>query len=899
MRKVTVQLFTLFPFMLLLNSQFLNAQTVYTVHSDQVLHSVDEKIYGHFLEHIYNSVNNGLWGDLIWNRSFERTGGISGLWSREGDEIVQSSLNENVRLLFGDVNWQDYEFTLQAQKEGGSEGFLILFRANGENFYWCNLGGWGNTLHAIEKGTPGVRWGVFGSQISGAIQTGRWYDIRIRCEGNHFQVWVDGSELFNFRDNTATAHLSGQVGVGTWITQARYRNFLVTDLTSGDILFNATPTLEDDDIALMNWEKVGNVEMHGSRQALNSNLCVKLVNSQHVEVGIQQTGLNIKAQPYHGSFWARGTISGNLSIRLMQNTQILAEQELTVPGVYWEEFPFELTPAMETINGRLRITFNDTGVVFLDQISMMGQDAIDNDGFRPDLFQAVEALQPPCIRWPGGYFSELYRWKDGIGPQHERGVFPVEAWNDRDANSFGTDEFMTLCRRLNADPIIVINTGHRYSASPQTEFIEEAKHWLEYCNGPATSTWGAVRAANGHPEPYNVKYWEMGNEIFLTRSASVYVNFLKAFVPALKAIDPSITIIACGSGSFDQNWNRTVISRCADLIDYISPHHYEGIENYRTGVINYEIYTKELEDVIAASANPGIKIYMSEWNVWSGLDWRNGLYAGGMLTMFERQGEYMHIAGPALFLRHSSANDWNNALVNFNNSNWFPAPNYVIMKFWREHYAPNFLATTGSHAALNVSTVRTEDGQEIYFKVINTSSRDIPVQLKVDGSFQLQAAIVEQIAPGSLAASNNMVNPDNLHVEKGNAEIDTGRVHITIPGYAGVIVTLSEDPNAGVIGDNSIDDAKDYRLYPNYPNPFNPRTVIQYDLPKTEYVTLRVVDIIGRETSVLVNGEQESGHYFSEWGGTDENGLPVSSGLYFYELVTNSRKIVRKMVLMK
>ena len=895
MKKMTIDIFSLGLIIFFGNNLIITAQTLYTIQSDRVHHVVDEKIYGQFLEHIYNSVNNGLWGDLIWNRSFEQLSGASGSWSREGNEIVQSSLNENVRLLFGDTGWQDYEFTLQAQKEGGSEGFLILFRANGENFYWCNLGGWGNTLHAIEKGTPGVRWGVFGSQIAGSIETGRWYTILIRCEGNHFQVWLDGSELFNFTDNTATAHFSGRVGVGTWITQARYRNFVVTDLTGNNTLFDGIPTLEEDNIALLNWEKVGNVEISSSGQALNSDLCIKLINNQPVEAGIQQSGLNLKAQSYHGSFWTKGTTSGNFTVRLMRNTQILAEQILTVPGSEWVEYPFDLTPTMETTNGTLRITFNNTGTVYLDQVSMMGEDAINNDGFRPDLYQAVEALKPPCIRWPGGYFSELYRWKDGIGPQHERGVFPVEAWNDRDVNSFGTDEFMTLCHRLNAEPIIVINTGHRYSSSPQAEFIEEAKHWLEYCNGPVNSTWGAIRAANGHPTPYNVKYWEMGNEIFLTRSASVYVNFLKAFVPELKAIDPSITIIACGSGSFDQNWNQTVINSCADLIDYISPHHYEGIENYRTGVINYENYTKELEGVIAASANPNIKIYMSEWNVWSGLDWRNGLYAGGMLTMFERQGRYMHIAGPALFLRHSSANDWNNALINFNNSNWFPASNYVIMKFWHDHFAPKFLVTDGSNDNLNVSTTRTEDGQEIYFKVINTSANDISVQLDVIGSFQLKTAKLEQIAPGSLTVTNTMENPENLYIETGDVELDTGQVQFTVPRYAASIVTLSQ----GTIDKNNINLIKDYHLYPNYPNPFNPGTTIRYELPKTEHVTLRVVDIMGRKITVLANGVQNEGLYNFEWYGTNEKGMPVSSGIYFYELVTTSHKIVRKMLLVR
>ena len=890
MRRNNIQIFTFILYMFLSNNLHLNAQTEYTIHSDQVLHQVDKKIYGQFLEHIYHSVNNGLWGDLIWNRSFEHPSG-SGTWYRDNDEIVQSSNNENVRLLFGDVNWQNYEFTLQARKDGGSEGFLILFRANGENFYWCNFGGWGNTLHAIEKGTSGVRWGVFGSQIPGSIQTGKWYDIRIRCDDNHFQVWLDENKLFDFNDNTATAHLTGQVGIGTWVTQARYRNSLVTDL-SGDTLFNEIPELEGDESPVSNWEKVGAVQMISSDQAFNSDLCLKLINNQTGEAGVEQTGLNLKAQIYKGSFWAKGATPGNISIQLMKDDQIIAEKEFTGLGVDWKEFPFELTSTMETINGSLRITYSDTGVVYLDQVSMMGQDAIDNNGFRPDLFKAVEALHPPSIRWPGGYYSELYRWKDGIGPQSKRVVFPVEAWNDRDVNSFGTDEFITMCRKLNAEPIIVINTGHRYSASPQNQYIQEAKDWVEYCNGPSISTWGAVRTANGHPEPYNVKYWEMGNEVWLTRTASQYVSFLKAFVPALKAVDSSITIIACGGSDFDQSWNKTVIDQCADLIDYLSPHHYEDIVNYRTGVINYENHTKDLEDMIAASANPDIKIFMSEWNVWSGLDWRSGLYAGGMLTMFERQGEYMHIASPALFLRHNSATDWNNALINFNNSNWFPGSNYVIMKFWRDHYAPNFLAADGSNSNLNVSMTKTEDGQEIYFKVINTASSNIPVQIKIDGSFQLKSAIMEQIAPGSPTASNDMTNPNNIHVETGNVEIDSGLVSFTIPRYSGAIVTLSQSQSVGILDDKNI--IKDFHLYQNYPNPFNPETTIKFALPKAANVNLKIYDVLGRYIKTLVNEELEPGYHTINF-----NASNLTSGVYFYTLKSGDFFSVKKFILIK
>jgi len=114
-----------------------------TINPDRVLHDVDLKVYGHFLEHIYHSVNGGLWGELVWNRSFEMNN--AGQWSVQNHYVVQQGLGTDQRLVFGDADWQDYEYTLEALKDGGAEGFLVLFRVRSkEEFYWCNLGGWGN-----------------------------------------------------------------------------------------------------------------------------------------------------------------------------------------------------------------------------------------------------------------------------------------------------------------------------------------------------------------------------------------------------------------------------------------------------------------------------------------------------------------------------------------------------------------------------------------------------------------------------------------------------------------------------------------------------------------------------------------------------------------------------------
>ena len=179
-------------------------------------------------------------------------------------------------------------------------------------------------------------------------------------------------------------------------------------------------------------------------------------------------------------------------------------------------------------------------------------------------------LRPPVIRWPGGCFASAYRWKDGIGPQHERGVYPRPIWDDLDVNSFGTDEFVAMCRQVGAEPLIVVNIGtKRWNGEVQREaFLQEVCDWIEYCNGPADSKWGKVRAANGHPEPYRVKYWEIDNETW-HMEAEAYAEAVRDFAPAMRKADPSIKLAACGSAGYGDGknglpWNQTIIDRCAD-----------------------------------------------------------------------------------------------------------------------------------------------------------------------------------------------------------------------------------------------------------------------------------------------------------------------------------------------
>jgi alpha-N-arabinofuranosidase len=772
------------------------------IEPDEIVCEIDEKVYGHFLEHIYHSVNGGLWGELVWNRSFEIGSSGGGTWSIEGDELVQSSLATDVHMEFGDTAWEDYEITLEAKKDGGSEGFLILFRApDSDNFYWLNLGGWGNIQHAIEKEVSGGR-SVVTSYVSGSINTGQWYDIHIRCEGNRFRVWLDSNEIIDYTDN-GSPHLSGQVGVGTWATQARYRNIKVTEYPdTEEVLFEGLPSLPGNEFSAQFWTHFGTSDATMDSDALNDDLSVQIVATGG-GTGLQQDDFKFTQQVYHGSLWMKGSMPAGLSVELLDGETVLGQAALGAPTSSWDEHSFSIMPTASTDDGSLRITLQGAGTANIDQVSLMGQDANSIGGYRPDLLQAIEGLHPPVIRWPGGCFASLYLWKDGIGPQHTRHKYAAYMWDDQDTNVYGTDEFLRMCEILGIEPIIVINTGRTDSACGGTaqwklpdlnDYLPYALDWMEYCNGDVSTEWGAVRAANGHPAPYNVKYWEIDNETWWMGIGN-YCDVVNEFAPAMRIkaaeLGVPVKLIACGSGGLgSQSWNQTLLDECAENIDYISIHHYEDSGGYQSGPPAFEAFIKALGDIIAASSNPDIKIDASEWNLQT-TDWRTGLYAGGLLNAFERTGDVFEIGGPALFLRHQSASGWDNAFINFDHTGWFPAPNYVVMKLWHDHYAPYRINMTGSSGNLNAIATKSADGSKIYFKVVNPTDQNVPVKLVISETFDADSVSLQLVAPDSLSARNTLANPNAVHVEERYASLNKQIIRFTMPRISAGVVQVN------------------------------------------------------------------------------------------------------------
>ncbi|WP_020617869.1 alpha-L-arabinofuranosidase C-terminal domain-containing protein [Paenibacillus daejeonensis] len=209
-----------------------------------------------------------------------------------------------------------------------------------------------------------------------------------------------------------------------------------------------------------------------------------------------------------------------------------------------------------------------TGMLWLDHVSLL---AADNVALvKREVVERTRDLNAGMMRLSGNYIS-AYHWEHGVGPVLERPVMYNEAWGGWTSKYFGTDEFIAFCRELGVEPLISVNDG---SGTPS-----EAADWIQYCNGGTDTPMGALRAANGHPEPYGVKYWEIGNEVWGawqvgTCSAEDFAARTVDFAKAMKAADPSIVLLACGHT--DQAWNKPVLEQAGEWIDYLTLHIYHG-----------------------------------------------------------------------------------------------------------------------------------------------------------------------------------------------------------------------------------------------------------------------------------------------------------------------------------
>jgi alpha-N-arabinofuranosidase len=261
--------------------------------------------------------------------------------------------------------------------------------------------------------------------------------------------------------------------------------------------------------------------------------------------GIRQSGFALmKGKNYTGHIWLRATPGAKVKVAFVWGEGPNDRQTIALPAVLrtYKELPLTFSAGADMAAGALEITGSGTGNFHIGAVSLMPADNLD--GFRPEVIAQLKQLHSGFWRLPGGNFISDFNWYHSVGPRDHRPPDFDYAWNAMQSNDVGMDEFMTFCKLIGVEPYITVNAGLGDAHSAAEE--------VEYMNGATSTQMGSMRARNGHAAPYHVKFWDIGNEPYgqwqLGRTdLKYYLLKHNQFAKAMRAADPSITLLASGS----------------------------------------------------------------------------------------------------------------------------------------------------------------------------------------------------------------------------------------------------------------------------------------------------------------------------------------------------------------
>ncbi|MBV9086064.1 MAG: hypothetical protein JOY79_01145, partial [Acidobacteriaceae bacterium] len=492
--------------------------------------------------------------------------------------------------------------------------------------------------------------------------------------------------------------------------------------------------------------------------------------------GVHQFGIPVEREKaYRGYLWLKSeSFAGRIVVALEAvptggEKYAAAEIAAVSPGG-WNKYEFSMTSTKSDPSAKFSLQFYGRGRLWIDQISLMPEDAVD--GVRRDVFELLKQERPAFIRWPGGNVAQDYHWTWAIGPRDRRASWANLSWaNELENGDIGTDEFVRLCRNLGAEPSITINVEGGGAT------VSEAAAWVEYANGPATSKQGAVRVANGHPEPFHVKYWEIGNEIWGSwvrghSDAATYARNYNRYAPAMKAVDPSILLLAVGDN--DMKWNQTVLRASGRNIDYLVVHHYYGTAEMRGDPLNlmarplhYERFYANVREMIRQLV-PGrnIRLAINEWNTSMPVprqhSMESALYGARLMNVFERS-DLVAMSAPS-----DMVNGWSGGLIQASRHGAFVTPMYLATVLYSSHLGTERLAShvesptfdttlEGKNVPfLDVVVSRATEAKQIFIKAVNTDpARIMRTTVRFTGTTIAPEALMQTLTADTLTAANS------------------------------------------------------------------------------------------------------------------------------------------------
>jgi alpha-L-arabinofuranosidase len=489
-------------------------------------------------------------------------------------------------------------------------------------------------------------------------------------------------------------------------------------------------------------------------------------------VGIANPGyFGLPVQPsttYRASFYARsgGGFSGPLEIRLESATNaVLASATVPRVGATWRRYALTLTTGATikpTEDNQFVIAAAHPGTVWFSLVSLFPPTWKNRpNGMRIDLMRDLIALHPAFLRIPGGNYLEgltpatRFEWKNMIGSLSQRPGHQDDAWGYRSTDGLGLLEYLEWCEDLHVVPVLAVYAGYSLAGSyiaagsALEPYVQDALDEIQYATGPSTTVWGARRAADGHPAPFNVPYVEIGNEDFFDRSGSYDSRFAQ-FYDAIRAAYPSIKLIATATD---------VTSRIPDLFDL---HFYETPEWFATHTGYFDSYSRRAPKVLVgeyAAQADGSPLARGPATLGTAIG------EAAWITGLERNSDVVVMASYAPLFQNVNGYQWSPDLISYDSLQSYGSPSYYVQQLFSTNHGDLMVPTTLSgEAPLAYVASRNSHGAAMYLTVVNSGPTTQASQIVVKGVAGVATrGSVTVLTSASTDDENSLDQPLNVH----------------------------------------------------------------------------------------------------------------------------------------
>ncbi|MBS1857412.1 MAG: alpha-N-arabinofuranosidase [Acidobacteria bacterium] len=486
---------------------------------------------------------------------------------------------------------------------------------------------------------------------------------------------------------------------------------------------------------------------------------------------------------YTGSFYAKTGSEGALPVRVAlvadQSGKVLASASVSVSGTGWKQYRFELHSGMiaASAENHLEMTIDRPATLWLQLVSLFPPTYHNRpNGNRIDIMEKLAAMRPTFLRFPGGNYVEGNRldsrfdWKKTIGPMVDRPTHP-SPWGYQSTDGMGLLEFLEWCEDLKVQPVLAVFAGYTLNGQvvkpgPDLEpYVQEALDEIEYATGAADTRWGAARARDGHPAPFQVPYVEVGNEDSFDR-ARTYDGRFAQFYRAIKARYPKIQVIA----------TMPVQGVTPDVLD---DHYYKREQGMFEESRHYD-----------NAARNGPKIFVGEWATREGTPTPNfgaALGDAAFMTGLERNSDLVVMAAYApLFVNvNPGGMQWSSDLIGYDALTSYGSPSYYAQVMFASCLGDHTVNSSLTGAGERFFYSATASANKVCLKLVNAASVEQPLTITLPGlGASAHAVRVDTLRANTTWATNTIRDPKRIVPVKSTLTVSGGRVALVAPAYS-------------------------------------------------------------------------------------------------------------------